>query len=109
MILAIDYCVDIADLFRATIHGGCSMTFQQGSTVASVKKRKRPFHCPPLKEVSVAFQQKNTKIQYTQEKPWCGRYSISTTFLSILGFGVDAGAEVDTRYTSIIPMNTTHK
>ena len=90
MILAIDYCVDIADLFRAT-------TFQQGSTVASVKKQKRPFHCLPLKEVSVAFQQKYTKIQYTQKKPWCGRYSIFTTFLSILGFGVDVGTEVDTR------------
>lgn len=68
-----------------------------GNVITSVKKPERPFYCAPPPEGSGVFSTEKTSVQYTKEKLRSGKFSILTKFLSILGFGVDVGAEVDNR------------
>ncbi|RYP30526.1 hypothetical protein DL767_006203 [Monosporascus sp. MG133] len=66
-----------------------------GNVITSVKKPQRPLCCfPPLQDSDI-FKTEKRSVQYTKEKLRSGRFSILTKFLSILGFGVDVGAEID--------------
>ncbi|KAF9875113.1 hypothetical protein CkaCkLH20_07379 [Colletotrichum karsti] len=66
-----------------------------GNVITSVKKPHRPLFCvPPPGDSDVSTTEKKS-VQYTKEKLRSGRFSILTKFLSILGLGVDIGAEID--------------
>ncbi|KAF9774412.1 hypothetical protein IL306_007594 [Fusarium sp. DS 682] len=66
-----------------------------GNVISSVKKPHRPLiNSPPTENAGVYKTEKN-KVQYTREKLRSGKFSILIKFLSILGFGVDVGAEVE--------------
>lgn len=68
-----------------------------GNVITSVKKPHRPLACvPPLEESDIFITEKKS-VQYTKEKLRSGKFSILTKFLSIFGFGVDVGAEIDNR------------
>ncbi|KAJ3958536.1 hypothetical protein N0V92_004864 [Colletotrichum tropicale] len=65
-----------------------------GNIITSVKKPHLPISCiPPLDEDGV-FRTQKRSVKYTKEKMQSGKFSILTKFLSILGFGIDVGAEV---------------
>ncbi|TQS33211.1 hypothetical protein Golomagni_06453 [Golovinomyces magnicellulatus] len=66
-----------------------------GNVITSVKKPHRPLFCNPPPEDSGIFKTDKSKVQYTKEKLRTGKFSILTKFLSVLGFGVDIGADVD--------------
>ena len=69
-----------------------------GNVISSVKEPHRPrFYCPPSDESDVSKLEKKS-VQYTKEKSKSGRFSILTKFLSILGFGVDVGVEIERRF-----------
>ncbi|KAH8745340.1 hypothetical protein F5883DRAFT_266517 [Diaporthe sp. PMI_573] len=77
-----------------------------GNVITSVKKPERPLHCTPSPEGSGIFSTKKMSVQYTKEKLRSGKFSILTKFLSVLGFGVDVGAEVDNRDEEIFSFKT---
>ncbi|KAJ0350325.1 hypothetical protein KNSL1_003996 [Colletotrichum chrysophilum] len=65
-----------------------------GNIITSVKKPHLPISCiPPLEEDGI-FRTQKRSVKYTKEKMRSGKFSILTKFLSILGFGIDVGAEV---------------
>ncbi|KAJ3456639.1 hypothetical protein MRS44_016662 [Fusarium solani] len=66
-----------------------------GNVITSVKNPHRPLFCSPPPEESDVFRTEKKSVQYTKEKLRRGRFSILTKFLSILGFGIDIGAEID--------------
>lgn len=66
-----------------------------GSVITSVKKPQRPLFSPPAPEDVFSTEKKS--VQYTKEKLRRGKFSILTKFLSVLGFGIDVGAEIDRR------------
>ncbi|KAF6829307.1 hypothetical protein CMUS01_08227 [Colletotrichum musicola] len=65
-----------------------------GNVIPSVKKPHRALSCVSPEDSTLLKTEKKT-FQYTKEKLRSGRFSILTKFLSILGFGVDVGAEID--------------
>ncbi|KAI7763870.1 hypothetical protein LZL87_006252 [Fusarium oxysporum] len=66
-----------------------------GNVISSVKRPHIPLiNSPPTEETGV-FKSEKKKVQYTTEKLRSGKFSILTKFLSVLGFGVDFGAEAD--------------
>ncbi|KAJ4003172.1 hypothetical protein NW752_011654 [Fusarium irregulare] len=66
-----------------------------GNVISSVKEPHRPrFYCPPSDESDLNKLEKKS-VQYTKEKSKSGRFSILTKFLSIFGFGVDVGVEIE--------------
>lgn len=68
-----------------------------GNVISSVKKPHIPLtHSSPTEETGV-FKTEKKKVQYTTEKLRSGKFSILTKFLSVLGFGVDIGAEAERR------------
>lgn len=68
-----------------------------GNVITSVKRPHRPISCsPPLNESEVFKTAKKT-VEYTNEKFRSGKFSILTKFLSVLGLGVDIGAETGNR------------
>ncbi|KAJ4172034.1 hypothetical protein NW754_007632 [Fusarium falciforme] len=66
-----------------------------GNVITSVKNPHRPLFCSPPPEESDVFRTEKKSVQYTKEKLRRGRFSILTKFLSVLGFGIDIGAEID--------------
>lgn len=67
-----------------------------GNIIASVKTPHRPIHYAPLEGVDISSTKKGT-TEYTKEKFRGGKFSVLTKFLSVLGLGIDVGAEVDKR------------
>jgi hypothetical protein len=68
-----------------------------GNVITSAKRPERPLYTAPLPDISEVVTTDKTQIEYSKEKLRVGRFSILTKFLSILGFGVDIGTEVDNR------------
>ncbi|WAO95823.1 Hypothetical protein NCS54_01346700 [Fusarium falciforme] len=66
-----------------------------GNVITSVKNPHRPLFCSPPPEESDVFRTEKKSVQYTKEKLRRGKFSILTKFLSVLGFGIDIGAEID--------------
>ncbi|KAF4962442.1 hypothetical protein FSARC_9471 [Fusarium sarcochroum] len=66
-----------------------------GNVISSVKRPDRPLFCSPPSQDTDIFETEKKSVQYTKEKLRSGRFSILTKFLSVLGFGVDVGAEVE--------------
>ncbi|UPK95689.1 hypothetical protein LCI18_006624 [Fusarium solani-melongenae] len=66
-----------------------------GNVITSVKNPHRPLFCSPPPEESDVFRTEKKTVQYTKEKLRRGKFSILTKFLSVLGFGIDIGAEID--------------
>lgn len=67
-----------------------------GNIITSVKKPQRPLSCSPPSGSDI-FATEKRSVQYTKEKLRTGKFSILTKFLSVLGFGIDVGAEIDKR------------
>ncbi|PNP74524.1 hypothetical protein FNYG_12147 [Fusarium nygamai] len=66
-----------------------------GNVISSVKKAHIPLiNCPPTADTGI-YKTEKKKVQYMTEKLRSGKFSILTKFLSVLGFGVDIGAEVE--------------
>ncbi|KAL6922972.1 hypothetical protein ACHAPO_011726 [Fusarium lateritium] len=66
-----------------------------GNVISSVKEPHRPrFYHPPSDDSDITKLEKKS-VQYTKEKLKSGRFSILTKFLSVFGFGVDIGAEIE--------------
>ncbi|KAL5591555.1 hypothetical protein FOVSG1_010444 [Fusarium oxysporum f. sp. vasinfectum] len=77
-----------------------------GNVITSVEKPHIPLiHSPPTEETGV-FKTEKKKVQYTTEKLRSGKFSILTKFLSVLGFGVDIGAEVERSNEEIFTFET---
>ncbi|RMJ16557.1 hypothetical protein CDV36_003706 [Fusarium kuroshium] len=66
-----------------------------GNVITSVKNPHRPLFCSPPPEDSNVFKTEKKSVQYTKEKLRSGKFSILTKFLSVLGFGIDIGAEIE--------------
>ncbi|KAI8712721.1 hypothetical protein NCS52_01370900 [Fusarium sp. LHS14.1] len=66
-----------------------------GNVITSAKNPHRPLFCSPPPEESDVFKTEKKSVQYTKEKLRRGRFSILTKFLSVLGLGIDIGAEID--------------
>ncbi|KAF4436662.1 Phd-finger domain-containing [Fusarium acutatum] len=72
-----------------------------GNVISSVKKPHIPLiNSSPTGETGVFRTEKN-KVQYTTEKLRSGKFSVLTKFLSVLGVGVNIGAEVERRLVLI--------
>lgn len=68
------------------------------NVISSVKKPHLPlFTAPPLDKTGI-FTTEKKSAECTKEKLRSGRFSILTKFLSVFGFGVDVGAEVERRF-----------
>ncbi|KAM0193386.1 hypothetical protein ACHAPA_004424 [Fusarium lateritium] len=66
-----------------------------GNVLSSVKRPHLPlFTAPPSDETDI-FKTEKKSVEYTKEKLRSGRFSILTKFLSVFGFGVDVGAEIE--------------
>ncbi|KAF4960852.1 hypothetical protein FGADI_685 [Fusarium gaditjirri] len=66
-----------------------------GNVISSVKEPHRPrFYHPPSDDSDITKLEKKS-VQYTKEKLKSGRFSILTKFLSVFGFGIDVGAEIE--------------
>ncbi|KAM0546215.1 hypothetical protein ACHAPJ_011001 [Fusarium lateritium] len=66
-----------------------------GNVISSVKRPDQPLFCYPPSEDTDIFKTEKKSVQYAKEKLKSGRFSILTKFLSVFGFGVDVGAEVE--------------
>ncbi|EEU35606.1 uncharacterized protein NECHADRAFT_52455 [Fusarium vanettenii 77-13-4] len=77
-----------------------------GNVITSVKNPHRPLFCSPPPEESDVFKTEKKSVQYTKEKLRRGRFSILTKFLSVLGFGIDIGAEIDRSDEEIFVFDT---
>lgn len=72
-----------------------------GNVISSIKEPHRPrFHQSPYGDSDISKLEKKS-VQYTKEKSKSGRFSILTKFLSVFGFGVDVGAEIERRFVQI--------
>ncbi|KIL92962.1 hypothetical protein FAVG1_04143 [Fusarium avenaceum] len=66
-----------------------------GNVISSVKEPHRPrFYHPPSADSDIT-KLETKSVQYTKEKFKSGRFSILTKFLSVFGFGIDVGAEIE--------------
>lgn len=65
-----------------------------GNVITSVKKPEQALYSAPPADIFITDK---TSVEYTKDKLRSGRFSILTKFLSVLGFGVDVGAEVSSR------------
>ncbi|GJC82941.1 hypothetical protein ColLi_05779 [Colletotrichum liriopes] len=79
---------------------------QLGNVITSVKKPHRPLSSVPPPEDSNLLRIEKKSAQYTKEKLRSGRFSILTKFLSVLGFGIDIGAEIENGYEEKFMFNT---
>ncbi|EFX03244.1 hypothetical protein CMQ_3173 [Grosmannia clavigera kw1407] len=66
-----------------------------GNVITSVKRPERAMYRAPPPDDSDVFSTQKKDVVYTEEKLKGGKFSVLTKFLSILGFGVNASAEVD--------------
>jgi len=73
-----------------------------GNVITSVKKPERPLYTAPLPAESEVFSSEKTAVESSLEKLRTGKFSILTKFLSVLGFGIDVGAEWEKRY--VLPL-----
>ncbi|KAJ0161990.1 hypothetical protein CTA2_5289 [Colletotrichum tanaceti] len=71
-----------------------------GNVITSVRKPHLPLSCAAPEDSKLLRTEKKS-VQYTKEKLRSGRFSILTKFLSVLGFGVDIGAEIDKRFIDV--------
>jgi hypothetical protein len=69
-----------------------------GNVITTVKKPHIPLINCPLTEDAGIYKTVKRKVQYTKDKLRSGQFSILTKFLSVLGFGVDVGVEVERRF-----------
>lgn len=69
-----------------------------GNVITSIKRPEQPLDTAPLPAMSEVFSSEKTEVEYSKEKVANGGFSILTKFLSILGVGVDVGADWETRY-----------
>ncbi|KAF4626073.1 hypothetical protein G7Y89_g12088 [Cudoniella acicularis] len=79
-----------------------------GNVITSIKKPEQPLYTAPLPTDSQVFSSEKSHVEYSKEKSRGGKFSILTKFLSILGVGVDLGANWDKRYNvlkSLIPLS----
>ena len=68
-----------------------------GNVITSVKKPEHALACRPPPEGSDTFKTVKKNLRYTKGKERNAKFSVLTKFLSVLGFGVDVGAEIDKR------------
>ncbi|KPM38865.1 hypothetical protein AK830_g7709 [Neonectria ditissima] len=64
-----------------------------GNVLTSIKKPEQPLHTAPLPAADQVFSSHKSEVEYSQKKLREGKFSILTTFLSVLGLGVDVGAD----------------
>lgn len=69
-----------------------------GNVLTTIKRPERPLYTAPPPTPSEVFSSEKTNVEYSKEKLRGGGFSIFTTFLSILGFGVDVNADWTKRY-----------
>ncbi|OCK74585.1 hypothetical protein K432DRAFT_338800 [Lepidopterella palustris CBS 459.81] len=67
-----------------------------GNVITSIKKPEWPLYTAPLPTDSEVFSSGKSHVEFSKEKLRAGKFSILTKFLSILGVGVDVGANWDT-------------
>lgn len=70
---------------------------QLGNVLTSIRQPERPLYTAPLPESEQVFSSEKTEVKYSKEKLRAGGFSILTTFLSILGVGVDIGVGIEKR------------
>lgn len=75
-------------------HSIANGPIQLGNVIASVKTPHRAIWRVSPPDSGLDTTEKKT-VQFTREKLRRGKFSILTKFLSIMGFGVDIGAEVE--------------
>ncbi|KAF7553489.1 hypothetical protein G7Z17_g3625 [Cylindrodendrum hubeiense] len=66
---------------------------QLGNVLTSVERPEQPLYTAPLPTTDDIFSSDKYEVEYSKEKLREGGFSILTTFLSILGLGVDVGAD----------------
>lgn len=71
---------------------------QLGNVLTTVKRPEQPLYTAPPPTSSQVFLSEKTEVEYSKEKLKAGSFSILTTFLSILGVGVDVSADLENRY-----------
>ncbi|KAJ4357088.1 hypothetical protein N0V85_009519, partial [Neurospora sp. IMI 360204] len=64
-----------------------------GNVITSIDKPEQPLYTAPLPDESDVYSSEKTEVEYSKEKLREGKFSILTTFLTILGVGVDVGAQ----------------
>ncbi|KAM0229214.1 hypothetical protein ACHAP5_011721 [Fusarium lateritium] len=66
-----------------------------GNVLSSVKRPHLPLLTAPPSDEAGIFKTEKKSVEYTKEKLRSGRFSILTKFLSVFGFGIDVGAEIE--------------
>lgn len=66
------------------------------------KEAEQPLHKAPLPTTDEIFSSDKYEVEYSKEKLREGGFSILTAFLSILGVGVDVGADWKHRYACLL-------
>ncbi|KAK7423675.1 hypothetical protein QQX98_000865 [Neonectria punicea] len=64
-----------------------------GNVLTSIKRPEQPLYTALLPTADEIFSSDKHEVEYSKEKLREGRFSILTTFLSVLGLGVDVGAD----------------
>ncbi|ETS87208.1 hypothetical protein PFICI_01036 [Pestalotiopsis fici W106-1] len=64
-----------------------------GNVIRAVGEPEQPLFTAPLPAASEVFTSEKFNVEYTKEKLREGRFSILTKFLSILGVGINVGAD----------------
>jgi hypothetical protein len=72
-----------------------------GNVITSIKTPERPLYTAPLPTDPEVFSSEKSHVEFSTEKLKEGKFSILTKFLSILGVGVDVGANWDNRYDGL--------
>ncbi|RFU35432.1 hypothetical protein B7463_g888, partial [Scytalidium lignicola] len=65
-----------------------------GNVITSVKKPERPLYTAPLPTDAEVFSTEQRRVEFSEEKLRAGQLSIFTTFLSVLGAGVDGDKDL---------------
>jgi hypothetical protein len=74
-----------------------------GNVITSIKTPEQALYTAPLPTGSEVFSSEKSHVEFSKEKLRGGKFSILTKFLSILGVGVDMGANWEKRYDGLSP------
>jgi len=72
-----------------------------GNVITSIKTPERPLYTAPLPTGPEVISSEKSHVKFSAEKSREGKFSILTKFLSILGVGIDVGANWDNRYACV--------
>lgn len=77
-----------------------------GNVITSIKAPERPLYTTVLPTDHEVFSSEKSHVEFSTEKLRAGKFSILTKFLSILGVGVDVGADWENRYEGFTPQTS---